>query len=57
MKITFLFGGALAVMLLACSCESDAAVKKDDRLGAHGGVIVSSRDMSHVAPTRSIPAN
>lgn len=47
----------LSVTLLMCSCASESGPKKDDRLGAHGGVTVSSRDMSRVAPTRPAPSN
>ncbi|HSI11411.1 MAG TPA: hypothetical protein VK961_05180 [Chthoniobacter sp.] len=48
---------ALGVALLVCGCESDSTAKKEDRVGAHGGVVVSSHDMSRVAPTRTVPTN
>jgi len=57
MRITVSLICALGVTLLVGGCENEAAPKKDDRLGARGGVVVSSHDMSRVAPTRTIPAN
>jgi len=57
MRITLSLICALGVTLLVCGCENGVAPKKDDRLGAHGGVVVSSHDMSRVAPTRAVPSN
>lgn len=57
MKMTLPWICALGVALLVCGCESDSTPKKDDRLGAHGGVVVSSQDMSRVAPTRKVPGS
>jgi len=57
MKNTLSWICALGVALLACGCESNMAAKNGDRVGAHGGVVVSSQDMSRVAPTRRVPTN
>jgi len=57
MKITLSWICALGAALLVCSCESESTPKNADRLGARSGVVVSSHDMSRVAPTRAVPSN
>jgi hypothetical protein len=57
MRITLSLICAVGVLFLVSGCENGAAPKKDDRLGARGGVVISSHDMSRVAPTRTVPSN
>lgn len=57
MKITLSWICALGAALLVCGCENESTPRNGDRLGAHGGVVVSSHGMSRVAPTRAVPSN